>query len=424
MISRMWQLLALLVGLLLLPVFATGQMSVSGPLSFPDGTEALPGAPFAADTNTGFRRSAADTIDMVTGGADRWQITSAGHLFAVDDNTYDIGASGATRPRNVFIAGNTQIGGNAAVSAAAATAYGSGGSPILNAANSGTTTAPVLALGNAATASGTAVGEIAYGTSGASAGEKRSALIVSTLRAASGTNVTGSLEFWTNNAGTLAERLRISQEGNVGVNTSSFGTTSANVFGLGPSTAPTTSPTDTVVLWGADVAGAGTFGLNIRDEQSNVYTVGNNQILASATGAHGWATRSLLVAGADGAFAVQNNAGTTRFQTTSGAAGTGTQVRTAQATAPTCTTNCGTSPSVSGTDTAMIVTLGTGTPASPITVTFNGTWAAAPACTAANRTTAANYVQRVDSTTTTVVVYFAAGPSASDLVAILCMGVS
>lgn len=116
-------------------------------------------------------------------------------------------------------------------------------------------------------------------------------------------------------------------------------------------------------------------------------------------------------------------AGTTdRFYVKAGNAGVGTQVAANQATAPTCTTNCGTSPSVVGSDTAMEVTLGTGTPASPITATFNGTWAAPPVCVAANRTTAANSVTRVNSTTTTAVVYFAAGPSAADVISVLCIG--
>ena len=39
---------------------------------------------------------------FVTAGGSRWEITSAGYLLAVADNTYDIGASGATRPRNVY----------------------------------------------------------------------------------------------------------------------------------------------------------------------------------------------------------------------------------------------------------------------------------------------------------------------------------
>ena len=212
--------------------------------------------------------------------------------------------------------------------------------------------------------------------------------------------------------------------GNVGIGTTSFGTGAAGVLSQGIGTAPSTSPTDVVQEWVEDCAGAGTACRKIRDEGGNVFTIGNNQILTTATGDQGWLSRTLLRAAADGAFAVHNNAGTARFQATSGAAGTGTQVRTAQATVPTCTTNCGTSPSVSGTDTAMVITLGTGVPASPVTVTFNGTWATAPACQASNRTTAANYITRTDSTTTTAVMYFAAGPSASDLVALTCLGVS
>lgn len=37
------------------------------------------------------------------GTGDFWSITAAGHLTAVTDNTYDIGASGATRPRTAYI---------------------------------------------------------------------------------------------------------------------------------------------------------------------------------------------------------------------------------------------------------------------------------------------------------------------------------
>lgn len=36
----------------------------------------------------------------------RWQINSAGHLLAGSDNTYDIGANGSNRPRNLFLAGS------------------------------------------------------------------------------------------------------------------------------------------------------------------------------------------------------------------------------------------------------------------------------------------------------------------------------
>lgn len=75
-------------------------------------SESSPSIQPTGDTNTGIRFSAADTIDLVTGGADRWQITSAGHLLATDHATYDIGASGGvTSPRHVYQSGNHVVGG-------------------------------------------------------------------------------------------------------------------------------------------------------------------------------------------------------------------------------------------------------------------------------------------------------------------------
>lgn len=50
---------------------------------------------------------------------DRWTINNAGHLLAVTDNVYDIGASGATRPRNLYVSTNIIAGGNLAAGAAA-----------------------------------------------------------------------------------------------------------------------------------------------------------------------------------------------------------------------------------------------------------------------------------------------------------------
>lgn len=37
-------------------------------------------------------------------GTDRWNINGSGHFLAVADNSYDIGATGATRPRHVYVA--------------------------------------------------------------------------------------------------------------------------------------------------------------------------------------------------------------------------------------------------------------------------------------------------------------------------------
>jgi hypothetical protein len=49
-------------------------------------------------------------IQFGTNTAMRWEILGAGHLSTVADNTYDIGASGSSRPRNVYIANTLTVG--------------------------------------------------------------------------------------------------------------------------------------------------------------------------------------------------------------------------------------------------------------------------------------------------------------------------
>jgi hypothetical protein len=48
--------------------------------------------------------SATDVMQFGTAGTPRFNITASGHLLAATDNTYDIGAAGATRPRTVYAA--------------------------------------------------------------------------------------------------------------------------------------------------------------------------------------------------------------------------------------------------------------------------------------------------------------------------------
>jgi hypothetical protein len=50
------------------------------------------------------------TLYMLVGGTAVWSFSGGGHFLAGADNTYDIGASNATRPRNVHIAGYVSIG--------------------------------------------------------------------------------------------------------------------------------------------------------------------------------------------------------------------------------------------------------------------------------------------------------------------------
>ena len=49
---------------------------------------------------------------LVNNGAHVWNFSTAGHFLAAADNAYDIGASGANRPRNVYAAGSIDAGSN------------------------------------------------------------------------------------------------------------------------------------------------------------------------------------------------------------------------------------------------------------------------------------------------------------------------
>lgn len=119
--------------------------------------------------------------------------------------------------------------------------------------------------------------------------------------------------------------------------------------------------------------------------------------------------------------------GTSQFRVTSGKAAQGTQVSTAQATAPTCSTNCGTSPSVAGSDTSMLVTMGSsGVPASGWVVTFNGTWATRPACQVtmakAGMVVGKQALTVVTTTTNLTVVTNGTAPATTDEYQITCIG--
>jgi len=64
--------------------------------------------------------------------------------------------------------------------------------------------------------------------------------------------------------------------GNVGIGTTTFGTSAAKVLAIGSGTAPTTSPANAVQLWSADLAGgAGTAALHLRTEDDVEHVFGS-----------------------------------------------------------------------------------------------------------------------------------------------------
>lgn len=103
--------------------------------------------------------------------------------------------------------------------------------------------------------------------------------------------------------------------------------------------------------------------------------------------------------------------------------------RVVQTTPPTCSTNCGTSPSVAGDDTDMVVTMGaSGSPASGWVVTFTQAWPAAPACVVQMALTGMvigkMVLTAVTTTTTVTMVTNGTAPANSDKYAVICRGVS
>lgn len=61
--------------------------------------------------NTGMSGTGtARVLKFGTGGTNRWNVDASGNFVAETDNSYDIGQSGATRPRNVYVAGNVTVG--------------------------------------------------------------------------------------------------------------------------------------------------------------------------------------------------------------------------------------------------------------------------------------------------------------------------
>jgi hypothetical protein len=75
--------------------------------------------------------------------------------------------------------------------------------------------------------------------------------------------------------GTIAQSSKLlfdATPGNLRLNGAGVGTSGQGVLALGPSTAPTTSPVDTVQLWAQNFADqAGSAGLHVRDERGGRY---------------------------------------------------------------------------------------------------------------------------------------------------------
>lgn len=80
-----------------------------------DGTIGAPSIGFDSDEDNGFYLEAANSVGIATAGTGRWKVNASGHLLAVTDASFDIGASGATRPRDLFLSRNIAAAGSLTV---------------------------------------------------------------------------------------------------------------------------------------------------------------------------------------------------------------------------------------------------------------------------------------------------------------------
>jgi hypothetical protein len=99
-----------------------------------------------------------------------------------------------------------------------------------------------------------------------------------------GNAIGGNFVIYSNNAKSIifsnnaTQRMLIDASGNVGIGTSTFGTSAARVLSLGIATAPSTGPADTLQIYSSDLS-AGNTMLSLWTEG----TVVNSNVIASTT---------------------------------------------------------------------------------------------------------------------------------------------
>jgi hypothetical protein len=143
--------------------------------------------------------SGAGHLDFLTNGTGKWRVQSDGTFLALTDNTYDIGTTSGSRPRNVYAAGSVTAGGNFIC------ANASGGASI--------TFQPITGYATAQ------YNDILYNPQYNSAGGMTAVASIRLQRTSTADNsYDGSIQFWTRRTGSaLTEALRIDHLGNVQV---------------------------------------------------------------------------------------------------------------------------------------------------------------------------------------------------------------
>lgn len=307
----------------------TTLLSVNGVASFGAGTAALPSVAAFGDLDTGMWFPAANTVAWSTGGTERIRITSAGRVGIGTSNPgelLDISEGNfrvlKTSGIPLFILRSQQAAGfNPAFAQFTRVGAGSTATPDnstiatiqfdgLDASNAYAAFASIQA-GMGVNAAGGAPGYFAFYTSPSGGGlaerfriDSSGNVGINTAGPTTSLSVNGIASFgagaaatpsiaafgdldtgmWFPAVNTIAwstggsERMRITSGGNLGLGTSTFGTSAATVFSIATGTAPTTGPADTIQIYSTDLS-AGNTMLSLYTEG----TVVNTNIVAATT---------------------------------------------------------------------------------------------------------------------------------------------
>lgn len=180
--------------------------------------------------------------------------------------------------------------------APASSSLGSGGNQITVGSNTAGSSGGFQVSTNAVT-NGTDTGYLDFGTFGCPAAEKRSGAIHGFLEASAAATVTGSLRFYTSNAGVIAEWMRITPTGLI-----AFGGGATNSF-------PAIKRSSANLV------------ARLADDSANTFMLASD-FLADAAGSIAWTGRSKLVSSADALITFSNAANTSGFGLQMGTADT------------------------------------------------------------------------------------------------------